>query len=89
MTLPLIVALRTSEKRARKRILKIVRKDEKSWEDIRHIRAFVEEQGGITYAQEAMRSHADDALQHLAALPPTPARDALSELVAFTVARSH
>jgi octaprenyl-diphosphate synthase len=88
MTLPLIYALRTTDKRTRKRMLKIVRTDEKSWDDLRKIRAFVEANGGISYAQDAMRSHADAALQQLASLPPTPARDALSDLVAFTVART-
>ncbi len=88
ITLPLIHALRSSSKKERRAILKIVRQDEKDWNDIKRIRRFVQERGGIDYARNAMRQHARDALHQLASLPPTPARDALVDLVAFTVARS-
>ena len=51
ITLPLIHALRESERADRKRILRIVRKKKKSRSDIRTVGAFVEAKGGIAYAR--------------------------------------
>lgn len=87
MTLPLIVALRRADRSDRRRIMKIVQKDEKSREDLRTVTRFVTTNHGIAYAREAMQSQADMALQHLMGLPPSPARDALAGLTRFTIER--
>ena len=87
MTLPLIVALREADASERKRILKIVRQKRKSRDDVRTVARFVEERGGISYARDQMRDHAEDAARLLLTLPPTPARDALLDLSAYVVQR--
>lgn len=87
MTLPLIVALRKANRRDRRRVMKIVRKDDKSRRDIRTVSAFVSERGGITYARRRMKELAREAHAQLATFPPSEARDALLDLVAFTVQR--
>ncbi|NBC18657.1 MAG: polyprenyl synthetase family protein, partial [Bacteroidetes bacterium] len=47
----------------------------------------VQERGGIDYARKQMEAHARAAGNHLAAFPPTPARSALADLIAYTVQR--
>ncbi len=87
MTLPLIVALREASRRDRRRIMKIVRKENKSRRDIRTVSRFVSERGGIAYARRRMGELATEAHAQLAAFPPSEARTALLDLVAFTVQR--
>lgn len=87
MTLPLIVALRSADRSDKRRIMKIVRKDDKSRSDIRTVSEFVSERGGIAYARRRMNELAREAHGQLAAFPASEARDALLDLVAFTVQR--
>ncbi len=87
MTLPLIYALRQADRRERRRILKIVRKKKKRRADRRAVAAFVRERGGIAYVRARMIEHAGNAYALLADLPPTPAREALLDLVRYTVQR--
>jgi len=88
MTLPLIVALRSAEKRDRKRILKIVDQDEKSRDDLETVAAFVTDHDGIAYARRRMESLAEAAKSHLANLPPSDARTALVGLTEFAIQRN-
>lgn len=87
LTLPLIYALRESGRRETRRIMKIVRQDDKSRSDIRTVSEFVTERGGIEYAREQMTTLAREAYALLAKFPPSEARDALLDLVVFTVQR--
>lgn len=88
MTLPLIHALREASRRDRRRILKIVRKKKKSRSDIRDVARFVDERGGIAYAREKMNECATEARDLLLTFPPTQAREAMIDLVNYTVSRS-
>lgn len=87
LTLPLIHALAHADRRTRRRILKIVRKDEKDRDDRRTVAAFAEEHGGLAYTRRRMTELAGEAHALLADLPPTPAREALLDLVRYTVQR--
>lgn len=88
MTLPLIVALRESPRLKRRRILKIVKKDTKSSEDIDRVTSFVDEYGGIDYAENKMKSLAGQAYDLLEPLPASVAKNAMQDLIAFTVTRN-
>ena len=87
LTLPLIVALREAPRGERRRVMKIVRKDEKSRADQRAVVVFVEKNGGLAYARRRMTDLAREAHALLAGSPPTEAREALLDLVAYTVQR--
>lgn len=87
LTLPLIHALRQTSWLERRRIMKVVRKDEKSPHDLSEITEFVTQHGGIAYARNKMMHHAEKASQLVRSFPPTDARDALMDLAAFTVQR--
>jgi len=67
--------------------MKIVRQDDKSRSDIRTVSEFVTERGGIGYAREQMIALAREAHALLTEFPPSEARAALLNLVAFTVQR--
>lgn len=87
MTLPLIHALEQATASERRRIMRIVRRRRKSADDIRTVARFVEEKGGISYARERMTSLAREAATLLERFPPGEARDALVDLVSYTVLR--
>lgn len=87
LTLPLIYALREADKPDRKRIMKIIRKDKKSRADVRTVSQFVDQRGGLAYARALMQEHASAAHAILATCPPSEARSALEDLIAFTVMR--
>lgn len=87
MTLPLIVALERAHAAERRRIRALVRKKRKRRADLAQIHAFVKDHGGIEAARERMLRLAGDAARRFAALPPTPAREALLDVAAFVVAR--
>lgn len=87
ITLPLIHALRQADASERKRVLKIVKGKKKSGEDIRFVSAFVERQGGISYARGAMSSLAEEAKNIAASFETSEARDSLIHLIDFVVDR--
>lgn len=87
LTLPLIYALREAPADERKRILSIVRQKKKTRADTREVAAFAERRGGLAYARDTMFRLAEEARALVIDLPPTPARDGLLDLVAYTVQR--
>ncbi|MEX0747059.1 MAG: polyprenyl synthetase family protein, partial [Rhodothermales bacterium] len=88
MTLPLIHALREATRQERRQILTIVKKQKKGRKDVREVARFVEARGGIAYARSKMLDYADGAGKLIQTFPPTPARDAMLNLVHYTVSRS-
>lgn len=87
MTLPLIHALSSAGWMERRSIMKIVRKKSKSPEDVETVTNFALERGGIDYARERMTAYAAEARGYLSVLEPSDAREALDDLVTFTVTR--
>ncbi len=87
LTLPIIYSLEKAEAQDRKRIMRIVRKKKKSKADIREVSLFVTELGGIAYATDKMNAHADTARTLLLDFDPTPAREAMLNLIDFVVLR--
>lgn len=89
MTLPLIVALENATPAEQRPIRKLVRKKRKSAADVRAVHDFVRQRGGIETARARMLELATEAADRFAALPPTPAREALLDVAAYVVARRH
>jgi len=86
-TLPLIYALNNSDPSTRKKMLRIVKRNSKKKADVDEVIDFVLSSGGIEYADRKMREVAAQAIQKLDTLPVTDARDALKELVQYTMDR--
>ncbi len=87
MTLPLIHALEHAPASERRGVMRVVRARSKSREDVKAVSAFVERHGGLAYARQRMMHFAEDAASELDRFPRGEARDALVDLVAFTVLR--
>ena len=84
-TLPLIYAINNSKNG--KEILRIVKREKKSREDVQKVIAFVLDSGGIAYAEERMRSIAHQALTGIETLPENEARESLKSLIQYTIDR--
>ncbi|GAB5521351.1 MAG: polyprenyl synthetase family protein [Rhodothermales bacterium] len=87
MTLPLIYALRETDKDTRKRIMKIIRKSKKTKDDIRTVSSFAFDAGGIAHARRAMLTYADEARALLAPFDDSMAKAALNGIIDYTVQR--
>lgn len=57
--------------------------------DLEMARAFLEEAGSFDYTLQIARSEADNALQALSILPPSPFKDGLSAMARFALERQH
>ena len=87
MTLPLIYALRTTDNRTRKHIIRTIKRHHDKPERVREVIEFVRNSGGLTYAREQMRRFRDEAFQILYEFPENDARTALENLVNYVVER--
>ncbi len=87
ITLPLIHALREANKSEKGVIMKIVKKRRKTGADLRTVSRFVEEKGGLAYAQNAMTELAVEAESIARTFPAGEKRDALIDLIRFVVTR--
>jgi octaprenyl-diphosphate synthase len=86
-TLPLIYALQHTDASTRKKMLSIVKRNSKKKAEIDEVIQFVLASGGIEYADQRMREIAAEAITGLNQLPENAAREALKELVQFTIDR--
>jgi octaprenyl-diphosphate synthase len=87
MTLPLIYALNNASTSVKRKMLRIIKKDHDKKDKVREVIDFVNQSGGIEYAQEAMIRYREEAFQILHTLPESPARTALEQLVIFVTER--
>lgn len=89
LTLPLIYTLARVNKGVRRKLIFIVKNENKNPESIKYIIDTVEQHGGIAYAREKMNNYRDEALAILNRFPETPERNALEELVRYTTDRKY
>lgn len=87
MTLPLIFALNNADKGERRRIIKIVKKDKKTKQQVQDVISFVKQKGGINYAQEVMLDYKQRAEQLLNKLPTQSSTEYLQALIDFVIER--
>jgi octaprenyl-diphosphate synthase len=87
MTLPLIFALSKATKKDRKRIIRIVKTDKISNDQVQEVIDFVIQSGGIKYASDKMYEYRDQALKILNEFPENNSRNSLRDLVLYTSER--
>jgi len=87
ITLPLIHALESSEQSERNHVLRIIKQKKKTSSDIREVAAYVERNGGISYARNAMQQFAAEAKTICLTLDESDAQVALIKLIDFVVDR--
>ena len=87
LTLPIIYVLKNASMIDRKRILSIVKRQNKNKKKVREVINFVIENGGLEYSTNKMHEYKSKALDILAEMPENESKKALVELVEYVVIR--
>lgn len=87
MTLPLIHALNNASSSDKKRIIRLVRKNNDDSAKVDEVIHFVKEKGGIEYATGRMEEYQAKAIGLLKEYPESEAKSALVEMVNYTTSR--
>jgi octaprenyl-diphosphate synthase len=88
VTLPLIYSLANAAPIEKKRIINLVKNHNDDPAKIAQIIKFVNETGGLQYAETQMKKYQDEAFEILNTFPPSDSRSALEQLVRFTTERN-
>jgi len=89
LTLPIIYTLNHCESGLRKKIIDIIKNENRNKEKVQFILDVVKKTGGINYAADKMLSFRDEALKLLYTFERSEARDALEDLVRYTTDREY
>jgi len=89
LTLPLIYTLNNTDKATRRKIIYIVKNNNRDKEKVKWVIEQVERTGGIAYAKNKMNEYRDEALAILHQFPESPARQGLEDMVIFVTDRKY
>jgi octaprenyl-diphosphate synthase len=89
MTLPLIYTLNEVEKSTKRKLIYIIKNENKNPDSVKFVIDEVTKCGGLIYANEKMIEHKNAALQLLRQFPSNEVRNALEELVEYTTERKY
>ena len=89
LTLPLIYTLNNTDRATRRRIIYIVKNENRDREKVQWVIDQVSASGGIRYATEKMNAYKQEALAILQQFPESPARKGLEDLVVFVTDRKY
>ncbi|MFD0751605.1 polyprenyl synthetase family protein [Mucilaginibacter calamicampi] len=87
VTLPLIYALNNCDSAEKKKMINLVKNHNDDPEKIAAIVAFVNQRGGLQYAESQMKKYQDEAFSILHTFPDNDSRRGLEQLVRFTTER--
>jgi octaprenyl-diphosphate synthase len=88
VTLPLIYSLNNSNTSDRKRMINLVKNHNDDAKKIAEIISFVNQTGGLAYAETQMKKYTEEAFAILNTFPAGEARNGLEQLVRFTTERN-
>jgi octaprenyl-diphosphate synthase len=89
LTLPLIYSLNKVDKETRRKMIYIIKNNNRDKDKVKWVIDMVEESGGIKYAAEKMNEYKNEALQILRQFAETPARKGLEDLVIYVTDRKY
>lgn len=89
LTLPIIYTLNHCDRQLRKKIIYIIKNENRNKEKVHFVVEAVKNAGGITYATEKMLTFRDKALELLHEFEPSETREALEDLVRYTTDRKY
>lgn len=89
LTLPLIYTLNKADRSLRRKIIFIIKNENKDPGKIQFVLDKVLEAGGIEYATRKMYQYRDEALSVLTTFPESDVRNGLEELVRYTTDRKY
>ena len=87
MTLPLIYALNNTGKSEKRKIISIIKNNSNEKEKVVQVINFVNNSGGIEYAQSKMVKYRDEAYRILEGFPDSPSKKSIGDLISFTIDR--
>jgi octaprenyl-diphosphate synthase len=88
MTLPLIYALNNASGNDKKKVIGIVKNNNNDPQKVAEVIQFVNNSGGIAYAEGKMNEYRKKAIDMLSQYPDNEAKKALTELVDYVINRS-
>lgn len=88
VTLPLIYSLNNASPSERKRIINLVKNHNDDSKKIQEIILFVNQTGGLQYAETQMKKYQNEAFNILNTFPTSASREGLEQLVRFTTERN-
>jgi octaprenyl-diphosphate synthase len=86
-TLPLIYALKHSDRRSTREIVRII-KNGASQKEVNYVINFVEDKGGLEYARKRASEYSQRALDSIEPIGISPVKEAITNLVSFAVERA-
>ena len=89
LTLPLIYTLNNIDKETRRKIIYILKNNNKDKEKVKWVISRVEEAGGIAYATRKMEEFKQEALSVLHGFPESSVRKGLEDMVLFVTDRKY
>jgi octaprenyl-diphosphate synthase len=89
LTLPLIYTLNNVDKETRRKIIYIVKNNNRDKEKVKWVIDKVTATGGIVYATQKMNDFKNEALDILRQLPESPARKGLEDMVLYVTDRKY
>ncbi|MFM2359784.1 MAG: hypothetical protein RLY16_1777 [Bacteroidota bacterium] len=89
LTLPLIYTLNKVDAATKKKLIYIIKNQNKQTDKVQQVIDCVVDAGGITYATQVMNRYRDEALAILHEFEDTPTRKALEDLVRYTTDRKY
>ena len=89
LTLPLIYTLNNTDPSTRRKIIYIVKNNNRDKEKVNWVIQQVENCGGIAYAKNKMNDFRDEALTLLRRFPESPVRQGLEDMVLFVTDRKY
>jgi octaprenyl-diphosphate synthase len=89
LTLPLIYTLNNIDSGTRRKMIYIVKNNNRDKEKVNWVINKVNEAGGIAYAKEKMEIYKKEALDILYSFPDTPVRKGLEDLVLYVTDRKY
>ena len=88
MTLPLIYALNKASWLEKRHIINIIKNESEKPDKVAEVIKFVRNSGGIAYTETKMKAIVVQAFEILDSFPKTIYKDALRNLVQFTIERT-
>lgn len=89
LTLPLIYTLNNVDALLKRKIIYIIKNENKDAKKVKFVIDAVTDAGGIKYASNKMNAYRDEALEILNSFPENPVKDVLEELVRYTTDRKY
>lgn len=89
LTLPLIYTLQQLNQSERRKVIYILKNQNRNKEKVQELIEMVNQTGGIDYAREKMNAFRDEAMDILKTLPQNEANKALEALVRYTTDRNY